>query len=72
MLIANSENELIPVNQATTMHDALQAAHVSDELDILPGTGHAIGYADQIWPQTLAFLAQHLGRAALVPPSGTG
>jgi acetyl esterase len=62
MLIANSDHELIALSQATSMDAALRAAGVVDQLVVFPGTRHAQAYADDVWPQTVAFLEQHVGK----------
>jgi acetyl esterase len=61
MLLANSEHELIALSQATSMDAALRAAGVVDQLVVFPGDRHAQGFGDDIWPQTLAFLAKYVG-----------
>jgi hypothetical protein len=50
------------------MDDALKQAGVAQQFVVLPGTRHANAYADDIWPQTVAFLEQHVGK----PPTTTG
>jgi acetyl esterase/lipase len=62
MLLANSEHELVGLNHATTMDAALRAAGVTEQLVVFPGDRHAQGFADDIWPQTIAFLEQHVGK----------
>jgi acetyl esterase/lipase len=68
MLLAHSDHEFVPLDQATRMDDALRHAGVTDQLVVLPGTRHANAYAADIWPQTVAFLEAHVGR----PPPSTG
>ena len=62
MLLATSDNELVGLDHATTMDAALKAAAVVEQLVVFPGDRHAQGYADDIWPQTVAFLEQYVGR----------
>jgi acetyl esterase/lipase len=62
MLLANSDNELVGLNHATTMDAALKAAGVVEQLVVYPGDRHAQAYADDIWPQTVAFLEQYVGQ----------
>ncbi len=68
MLLAHSDREFVPLNQATRMDDALKQSGVTQQLVVLPGTRHANVYADDIWPQTVAFLEQYVGK----PPTTTG
>ena len=65
MLLANSTDELVPLAHATTMDAALKAAGVPDQLVVFPGDRHAQAFADDVWPQTVAFLEQYVGK----PPS---
>ena len=67
MLLANSENELVGLNHATTMDAALKAAGVTEQLVVFPGNRHAQGFADDIWPQTIAFLEQYVGKPPVAP-----
>jgi acetyl esterase/lipase len=62
MLLANSEGELVPPNQATRMADALKAAHVKYQLIIYPGVRHGGAFGDDAYPPTLAFLERYLGK----------
>jgi acetyl esterase len=69
MLLANSEGELVPPNQATRMADALKAAHVKYQLIIYPGVRHAGAFGDDAFPPTLAFLERYLGKP-VAPTAG--
>ena len=62
MLLANSDHELVELNHATTMDAALKAAGVTEQLVVFPGDRHAQGFADDIWPQTVAFLEKYVGK----------
>lgn len=62
MLLANSDEELVGLNHATTMDAALKSSGVTEQLVVFPGDRHAQAYADDIWPQTVAFLEQHVGK----------
>ena len=45
------------------MDAALKAAGVVEQLVVVPGqTGTRRAYADDIWPQTVAFLEQYVGK----------
>jgi acetyl esterase/lipase len=61
LLLVNSRSELIPLPQATSMNAALGRARVPHQLIVLDGDRHT-GYADDVWPQTVAFLARYLGQ----------
>ena len=71
MLLANSEAELVPVNQATRMADALEAAHVKHQLIVLPGIRHGGAYQPDVWDDTVAFLERYLGKP-VAPTAPTG
>ena len=62
MLLANSDDELVGLDHATTMDAALQAAGVTEQLVVFPGDRHAQDFADDIWPQTVAFLEKYVGK----------
>ena len=44
--IYNSDNEVIPLEQAYNFAKALTAARCTAEINVVPGTGHAFTY----WP----------------------
>ncbi len=58
-LLANSTNEVIPLSQAQEMDNALIAAHVPQELDVIPGTGHSTAYENVEIAPTIAFLTKY-------------
>lgn len=58
--LANSDAEIIPLAQATTMADALTTAGVPNQLRVLSGTLHGVQYESQVRVETLAFLRAHL------------
>ncbi|MGH9279581.1 MAG: alpha/beta hydrolase fold domain-containing protein [Acidimicrobiales bacterium] len=60
LYLVNSTAELVPLSQAQAMAARLQAAGVAYELDVLPGTRHALDFRDDAWGPTVAFLEQHL------------
>jgi acetyl esterase/lipase len=62
ILLVNSEDELIPADQATVMADALDAAGVPNRLVILPGDAHAQSYRDTQWDDAVLYLERHLGK----------
>jgi acetyl esterase/lipase len=60
MFIANSQEELIPLQQPDEMIAALQRFGVPNRLDILPGELHAQEYAPQVMQPTVAFMQTYL------------
>jgi acetyl esterase/lipase len=46
-LLFNSDNELVPKEQAQSMHDALAQAGITSELTIVPGTQHGVQLLNQ-------------------------
>jgi acetyl esterase len=68
MLLAHSLLEFVPINQATRMDDALKRAGVTEQLVVFPGTRHANALSADIWPETIAFFEQYVGK----PPTTTG
>jgi acetyl esterase/lipase len=63
MFIANSQEELIPLQQPQEMIAALQRFGVPNKLDVLPGELHAQEYAPQVMPPTVAFMQTYLDPA---------
>jgi acetyl esterase/lipase len=61
MLLVHSNLEFVPLNQATQMGGALDESGVAHDLVVLPGFRHANAYSADIWPQTVAFLEEHVG-----------
>jgi hypothetical protein len=59
--IANGTTEIVPLQQAHALDDALAARHITTELREVPGSRHAFGYTDTVWNDTMAFLARGLG-----------
>jgi len=59
-LLANSDAELVPLALVQPMVDALEAADVENELIVYPGNRHARALLPDVWPDTLAFLDEHL------------
>lgn len=60
LLLVNSTNELVPLDQAREMADRLQAAGVVHRLDVLPGGRHAQDFSVDEWKPTVAFLQRLL------------
>jgi acetyl esterase len=69
MLLANSTNEEIPLNQAQEMDNALKAAGVPQQLDVIPGTQHATDYNDVEISPTIQFISQYLEAQSTSPAS---
>src|SRR5262245_1296369 len=62
MLLANSEQELVGLDHATSMDAALRRAGVPERLVVFPGNRHAQGYEADIFSPTVSFLERHVGR----------
>lgn len=66
--VVNSAEELVPLGQVVQYVMRLQADKVDVQFVQLPGAGHGIEYASQMWDQTLGFLGQQI---APPPPTTT-
>jgi acetyl esterase/lipase len=55
-LIVNSDDEIVPLEQAQAMHDALMAAGHPSTLRIIPGQGHGLSLFDAVEDGIVAFL----------------
>ena len=62
LFLANSTDELVPLDQAESMADRLEAAGVAHQLEVVPGRAHGDDLVAAVWPQTVAFLSHHLVR----------
>ena len=62
LLLANSDDELVPVDQARAMAARLDTAGVVHQLVVVPGRRHGHDLRDEVWPATVAFLDDHLTR----------
>ena len=62
LLLANSSEELVPLEQAQAMAARLDGEGVANQLVIVPGSRHGRDLVDDVWPQTVAFLDQYLTR----------
>jgi acetyl esterase/lipase len=60
--VANAEEELVPLAQATEYAAALASAGVFNELKVVDGTLHAFQNADALWAPTISFLARYIDR----------
>jgi acetyl esterase/lipase len=60
--LANSTNELVPLNQLTDMHDALTQAQIPTQSLIMPGNKHAFAYKATAYCPTVSFLETYLGQ----------
>ncbi len=70
LLLVNSADELVPVEQARDMAARLDTAGVDHELVVLPGRRHAHAFREDAWPATVAFLDRYLTRPTdLRPPN---
>jgi len=64
LLLINSTDELVPLDQGQVMAARLQAAGVEHRLDVLPGSRHGHVFRDDVWGATVDFL-----RTSLEPPA---
>jgi dipeptidyl aminopeptidase/acylaminoacyl peptidase len=62
MLLVNTEDEIVPPDQAQLMSIALSRARVPNRLVVLPGDAHAQSYRDTQWPDAVAFLERYVGK----------
>jgi len=60
LLLINSSDELVPLDQAREMADRLRAAGVVHRLDVLPGSRHGQDFSVDEWKPTVAFLQRFL------------
>ncbi len=60
MLIANSNHEIVPLDQATEMTRTLANAGVAQQLLVVPGSRHAADYEAIAWGPTIRFLSRYL------------
>jgi acetyl esterase/lipase len=63
LYLVNSSDEQVPLSQAQALNDRLGAAAVDHQLDVLPGSRHALDYRRDAWAPTLAFLEKYLATA---------
>ncbi|MEA3055743.1 MAG: hypothetical protein QOD30_1175 [Actinomycetota bacterium] len=61
MLLAGSRDEtMVPIDQLTSMRDALAVNGVEVETVVFPGHRHASQFADDVWRATVRFLREHV------------
>lgn len=70
LYLINSTDEMVPLSQAQALAARLTAAGVDHQLDVLPGTRHALDFREDAWAPTIAFLDAHIDAAA--PAGGSG
>jgi len=68
ILLANSQDELVPLDGAQEMVQRLKANAVPNDLHVLPGDRHAENYASDIWDATVQWLGQYMSHQ---PPRQT-
>jgi acetyl esterase/lipase len=66
MLLVNTEDEIVPPDQARVMSIALSRVRVPNRLVVLPGDAHAQAYRATQWADAVAFLERYVGKP---PPS---
>jgi acetyl esterase/lipase len=59
--LANSTDEIVPLDQARALDTALQRAGVRHELRVVDGDQHAYGYTADVWNEMMPWLADQLG-----------
>jgi len=69
MYLANSQSELVPLAQQEEMAATLTRLGVAHQTAMVPGTVHAIGYADSQTAPTLTWLDTTLGFTPPPPPA---
>ncbi|MEA2973703.1 MAG: hypothetical protein QOG82_2161 [Actinomycetota bacterium] len=62
LLVANSSDELVPVDQAQAMAARLDVEGVANQLVIVPGPRHGRDLGEDVWRQTVAFFDHYLTR----------
>ncbi len=60
ILLANSQDELVPIDGAEEMAQRLKQNGVPYDLHILPGQRHATAYAPDIWAATVQWLGRYM------------
>jgi dipeptidyl aminopeptidase/acylaminoacyl peptidase len=60
MFLINSTNELVPLDQLTSMQNALTSKGVPVSTLILPGTAHAVDYMGQVAYPIIQYLTANL------------
>ncbi|WP_189636543.1 alpha/beta hydrolase [Rhodococcus sp. MTM3W5.2] len=60
VLLFNSADEFMPVEQMTAFADRLRSVGTPAETRVIPGSKHAVAYSDAALAPTLAFLQQRL------------
>ena len=58
--IANSTEELVPLNQVQQYVDELEKAGVPNQFDVIDGDLHAAQLGPQVWPASVDFLARYV------------
>jgi acetyl esterase len=70
--LANSTQEIVPLQQATDMAQRLEQAGVPHVLRVLDGNLHARDYEAQVWDESVAFLQTYVrGSASNAVASGS-
>lgn len=65
--IANADDEIVPLSQASALHDALARLGVDAELHTVRGSAHASAYTSLVWNDMMPFVASRLGVPAPEP-----
>jgi acetyl esterase/lipase len=65
--VANSTEELVPLNQVQQYVDELDGADVPNQFDVIDGDLHAAQLGPQVWPASVAFLARYVTTGGVAP-----
>jgi acetyl esterase len=68
VLLANSQDEIIPEEQVAAMAGPLEEAGVEVQSVVVPGTRHGHGLIDQVWPDVVVFLQAAFDEPIVRPP----
>jgi acetyl esterase/lipase len=69
--VANSTDELVPLDQVQQYVDELQRAGVAHQFDVVDGDLHAAQLGPQVWPASVAFLARYVTTEGAAPTGTT-
>jgi acetyl esterase len=71
MLLINSQDEVIPLSQAQDVAAKLKDAGIPNQLEVIPGTGHANVYGAQAVSPSIQFLDRYVGGPGTASVGGT-
>ncbi len=65
--VANSTDELVPLNQVQQYVDELDKAGVPNQFDVVDGDLHAAQLGPRVWPASVDFLARYVTTGGAAP-----